>query len=57
MFDEFTSGIQVLGVAEDGVGYAVDEYNEALLSADVIDMLESIRADIIAGDLSVEAYE
>ncbi len=57
VFDEFTSGIQVLGVAEDGVGYAVDEYNEALLSADVIDMLESIRADIIAGDLSVEAYE
>ena len=55
--EEFTAGVQVLGLAEDGVGYAVDEYNEALIPQSVIDEVESIRQEIIDGERSVEAFE
>ena len=30
---EWSAGIQVMGLAENGVGYALDENNEALLTA------------------------
>jgi basic membrane protein A len=46
----FTAGLVVLGLAEAGVGYALDEYNAALLPADLIAALEVISAEIIAGD-------
>ena len=55
--DEFTAGVQTLGLAEDGVGYALDEYNEELIPADVIEQVEAVRQQIIDGELSVESYE
>ena len=46
----------VLGLAEEGVGYAVDENNEALLSAEMLAEVEAAREAIISGDLEVAAY-
>ncbi len=51
-----TGGFTILGLAEEGVGYAVDEHNEALLNDDMIAAVEKAKADIISGDLEVVAY-
>ena len=49
-------GIKVLGLAEDGVGYSIDEHNRALISAAVEKRVEQARSDIIAGTLKVTDY-
>jgi len=54
--DEFSSGINVLGLAEDGVGYAVDEHNEALITDEMKAAVEKAKADIIAGTVEVHDY-
>ena len=51
-----TGTAMVLGLAEEGVGYAVDENNESLLSEEMIATVEASKAAIIAGDLEVVAY-
>ena len=43
-------GIQVLGLAEDGVGWAVDEHNRSLVSDEMEAAIEQARQDIIAGN-------
>jgi basic membrane protein A len=53
----FTAGFQSLGLAENGVGYAVDEYNDALLTDAVIEDLESVRQQIVDGEMTVESFE
>lgn len=45
-----------LGLAEDGVGYALDEHNRNVLTPDMVAKLEAARADIIAGRLVVKDY-
>jgi basic membrane protein A len=49
-------GIQVLGLAEDGVGWALDQYNRDLISAAIKSKVERVRADIIAGKIKVHDY-
>ena len=49
-------GIQVLGLAEDGVGWALDEHNRSLISAEVEAAIEQAREDIIAGKIAVTDY-
>ena len=49
-------GIQVLGLAEDGVGWAVDEHNRSLISAEMEAAIEQARMDIIAGTIAVTDY-
>ena len=49
-------GIQVLGLAEDGVGWAVDEHNRSLVSAEMEAAIEQARMDIIAGNIAVTDY-
>jgi basic membrane protein A len=49
-------GIQVLGLAEDGVGWALDEYNRDLVSAEMKAKVEQARADILAGKIAVHDY-
>ena len=56
MDGSWSAGIRNLGLAEDGVGWALDEHNEALISAAVADQVEAARAKIVAGDLSVHDY-
>lgn len=52
----WAAGIQVLGLAEDGVGWALDEYNKDLVSADMMAKVEAAAADIVSGKLSVHDY-
>jgi basic membrane protein A len=53
---EFTAGFNVLGLAEDGVGYAVDEHNEALITDEMKAAVEEAKAKIVAGDITVHDY-
>ena len=53
---EMSAGIVPLGLAEDGVGYALDEYNEPLLSDDLKMEVEDVRQKIIAGEVAVHDY-
>jgi basic membrane protein A len=52
----FTPGIKALGLAEDGVGYAMDDNNKALVTAEMQAKVEAAKADIIAGKLAVHDY-
>jgi basic membrane protein A len=53
---EWKAGHVVLGLAEGGVGYALDEYNEPLLTDEMKAQVEMIKADIISGKISVHDY-
>jgi basic membrane protein A len=55
--DKWTSGLQVLGLAEGGVGWALDENNEKLITPDMKASVEKAKADIIAGTVQVHDYE
>ncbi|TPW31075.1 BMP family ABC transporter substrate-binding protein [Martelella alba] len=52
----FTTGVQSLGLAEDGVGYAVDDNNKDLLTPDMVAAAEKAKADIIAGTITVHDF-
>lgn len=54
--DSWAAGIQVLGLAEDGVGWALDENNESLISAEMREAVASARAGIIDGSIPVHNY-
>ena len=49
-------GIQVLSLANDGVGYAMDDNNASLVSADMQAVVDAAKAKIIAGELVVHDY-
>ncbi|MEP2262577.1 MAG: BMP family ABC transporter substrate-binding protein, partial [Paracoccaceae bacterium] len=53
---EVETGVFVLGLAEEGVGYAMDENNASLVTDSMKENLEAARQKIIAGDLEVAAY-
>jgi len=53
----WVAGAQNLGLAEDGVGYALDENNRDLISAEMEAELEAAKAAIIAGEIVVEPYQ
>lgn len=53
---DFAYGINVLGVAEDGVGVALDDNNKDLVTADMLAAVEEARAKIIAGEIVVHDY-
>ncbi|WEK03588.1 MAG: BMP family ABC transporter substrate-binding protein [Candidatus Devosia phytovorans] len=52
----FKPGVTILGLAEDGVGYSVDEFNEALLTPEMTAAAEDYKAKIIAGEIEVHDY-
>ncbi len=49
-------GLMTLGLKEDGVDYALDQYNEKLISAEVKKKVDQAKADIIAGKIKVVDY-
>jgi basic membrane protein A len=51
----FHGGVQEYGLAENGVGYVYDEHNRALIPDSVHARIEQLRADIIAGRITVPA--
>jgi basic membrane protein A len=53
----FRGGIFDLGLAEAAVGFAMDEYNEALLPDEVLQQINDLQDRIIAGRLLVPAWE
>ena len=54
--DEWRSGVRVLGLAESGVGWSLDENNEALVTPAMKAAAEEAAARIIAGDIKVHDY-
>ena len=54
--DEFTAGIQVMGLAQDGVGWALDEFNADLITDEMKAAVDAATAGIIAGDIVVHDY-
>ncbi len=50
----YKGGVRVFGLKEGGVGYAVNQYNKAMIQ-DIIPRLESLKKDIIAGKIKVPA--
>jgi basic membrane protein A len=53
---DLETGVQVLGLAEEGVGYALDENNKALITAEMRETVDAAREQIIAGELEVHDY-
>jgi len=49
----YETGVFTLGLAEDGVGWSLDEHNESLISADMKAAVEQAKADIISGKINV----
>jgi basic membrane protein A len=49
-------GIKVLGLAEEGVGWALDKHNRGLVSAAMEAKLEQARKDIISAKIKVTDY-
>ena len=52
----WTGGTQVLGLAENGVFYAVDDNNASLITEDMKKAVEDYKAKIIAGEIKVHDY-
>ena len=63
-YDAFTSalndtwepGIKVLGLAEEGVGWALDEHNDALVTDEMRAAIAEAQDRIIAGEIEVVDY-
>ncbi len=62
VYDAMKAGVDVetgvfqLGLAEEGVGYALDEHNASLISDEMKAAVEDARAKIISGDIEVVSY-
>ena len=50
---KFKGGVHLFGLDNDGVGYALDDYNRKLISQPVIDEVERARREIISGQIKV----
>ncbi len=51
------SGSVALGLAEDGVGYSLDEHNRKLITPEMEAKLNAAKADIISGKIKVTEYK
>jgi basic membrane protein A len=49
-------GVSVLGLKEEGVGWALDDNNKALISSEMKAAVDKAAADIVAGALTVHDY-
>ncbi|KZK75468.1 Membrane lipoprotein TmpC precursor [Pseudovibrio sp. W64] len=53
---KWTSGVEVLGLAENGVSWSYDEYNKPLITAEMQSAVEQAKMDIISGKVEVHDY-
>ncbi|TFF27758.1 BMP family ABC transporter substrate-binding protein [Jiella endophytica] len=53
---KWTSGVVTLGLKEDGVGYAMDDNNADLVTAEMKEAAEKAKQDIIDGKIEVHDY-
>ncbi|SHG89447.1 nucleoside-binding protein [Cognatiyoonia sediminum] len=62
VYEAFSAGVDVetgfnaMGVANEGVGYALDEFNAELVTAEMAEMVDAAAASIAAGELAVHDY-
>ncbi len=54
--DGFEPGVSIMNLAAEGVGYAIDEHNESLITEEMAAAVEDARARIISGELAVHDY-
>jgi basic membrane protein A len=54
--DKWTSGVTVLGLKENGVGWALDDYNKALITPAMKAAVEKAEKDILSGAVVVHDY-
>jgi len=57
MDGKFSAGVVSLGLAENGVDWALDEHNASLVTDEVKAAVEKAKADIISGAVTVHNYE
>ena len=53
---QWKAGQTMLGLSDDGVDFALDEYNRALITPEMEARLKQAKADIISGKLKVSEY-
>ncbi|MEM7547161.1 MAG: BMP family ABC transporter substrate-binding protein [Pseudomonadota bacterium] len=53
---DFETGVRVLGAAEGGVDWALDENNADLITDDIKTAIEDAKAKIISGEITVAEY-
>jgi basic membrane protein A len=53
---QFQGGIERFGLKNSGIDYAVDQYNDKLLPADVRKKVDMLKSEIIAGKIQVPDY-
>lgn len=53
---KFSGGTERFGLKNQGVDYAIDQYNEKLIPADVKKKVDALKAEIIAGKIQVPDY-
>jgi basic membrane protein A len=56
MRGEWTAGVETLGLAEGGVGVAMDEHNEDLVTEEMAQAVEQAEAGIVSGEITVHDY-
>jgi basic membrane protein A len=54
--DAFKAGVQVLGLAEGGVGWALDDNNKPLITPEMEAAVKQAEADIASGKVKVHDY-
>ena len=54
--DKWSAGVRALGLAEEGVGWALDDNNKSLISDEMMAAVDKAKADIIAGSVVVHDY-
>ena len=47
------AGVRDLGLAEGNVGYLLTDGNKDLISDDILEKVEALKASIIAGEIAV----
>jgi basic membrane protein A len=52
----FTAGTERFGLKNQGIDYAIDQYNEKLVPADVRKKVDKIKAEIASGKIQVPDY-
>jgi basic membrane protein A len=53
---KWKSGVRIMGVADGGVGYSLDQHNRSLITPDMEKKLQQARTDIVAGKIKVTDY-
>jgi basic membrane protein A len=54
--DQWTNGFEVLGLAQDGVGWALDDNNKSLITPEMQTAVEAAKAKIVSGEIAVHDY-